>query len=131
MSGGDLDISSVQPVRATTPLPWLLLGLVMLTGIGISARMHNKWVNEKMQTALALKANDELMDRLRKATAENERLRTQAESFNKQKTAADTRQQNLEDQLRSASEENARFRSNPRCFASSNQSAKESLSRGK
>ena len=53
-----------------TPLPWLLLGVTLCVMIGIFAMARARLNEEKLRTASALKANDEVMGRLRAATSE-------------------------------------------------------------
>ena len=57
------------PRRATT-LPWLLLAVTLIVGVGIFAMARGRLNDERLRTAAALKANDEVMGRLRNAASE-------------------------------------------------------------
>ena len=62
------DETTIRP--RTSPLPWLLLGVTICVAIGIFSMARARLGDEKLRTANALKANDEVMARLRAATNE-------------------------------------------------------------
>ena len=62
--------SDVTPIRRGSPLPWLLLGVTVCVTIGIFLMATRRLNDEKLRTAAALKANDEVMGRLRAAASE-------------------------------------------------------------
>ena len=67
------DVIELQ--RRGSPLPWLLLGVTLLVALGIFAMARGRLNDEKLRTAAALKANDEVMGRLRNVA--NEFAKTQ------------------------------------------------------
>jgi septal ring factor EnvC (AmiA/AmiB activator) len=56
--------------RRATPLPWLLLGVTVIVAIGIFSMATRRLNDERLRTAASLKANDEVMGRLRTAASE-------------------------------------------------------------
>lgn len=62
--------SDLTPIRRGSPLPWLLLGVTVCVTIGIFFMATRRLNDEKLRTAAALKANDEVMGRLRTAASE-------------------------------------------------------------
>ncbi len=60
----------IQLPRRASPLPWLLLGVTVVVAIGIFSMATRRVNDEKLRTAAALKANDEVMGRLRTAASE-------------------------------------------------------------
>ena len=56
--------------RRGSPLPWLLLGVTAIVAIGIFAMARGRLTDERLRTATALKANDEVMGRLRSVASE-------------------------------------------------------------
>ena len=56
--------------RRGSPLPWLLLAVTISVAIGIFAMARGRLNEERLRTATALKANDEVMSRLRNVASE-------------------------------------------------------------
>lgn len=56
--------------RRGSPLPWLLLAVTLLVAVGIFAMARARLNDERLRTASALKANDEVMGRLRNLASE-------------------------------------------------------------
>jgi septal ring factor EnvC (AmiA/AmiB activator) len=97
------------PLRQTSPLPWLLLAITLLTGAGIFAMARTRLSDEKQRAANALKANDEVMQRLRAANAELEKVRadlasmeTRRAEVEKHVVELEVQKQNLEAELEEA-----------------------------
>lgn len=67
-----------SPLPRSSPLPWLLLGLTVLVAVGIFGMARARLGDEKLRTANALKANDEVMTKLRLTTVELQGLKDQA-----------------------------------------------------
>lgn len=107
--------SDFSPVKAGAPLPWLLLAITLIVGVTMAIVSHARLVDEKVKTARALQANDEVIGRLKSVIAENTRLLEQSDSFRNQKQELEARQKSMEDQLRSSADEIAKYKSNPRC----------------
>lgn len=61
--------------RRGSPLPWLLLAVTLIVAVGIFAMARGRLNDERLRTATALKANDEVMARLRNVA--NEYAKTQ------------------------------------------------------
>jgi septal ring factor EnvC (AmiA/AmiB activator) len=62
--------SEVTPIRRGSPLPWLLLAVTLSVMVGIFAMARSRLNEERLRTANALKANDEVMGRLRAVTSD-------------------------------------------------------------
>lgn len=62
--------SDETPIRRVSPLPWLLLAVTVCVAIGIISMATRRLNDERLRTAAALKANDEVMGRLRTAASE-------------------------------------------------------------
>ncbi len=60
----------IELPRRGSPLPWLLLAVTLMVAVGIFAMARSRLTDEKLRTAAALKANDEVMGRLRNAANE-------------------------------------------------------------
>ncbi len=56
--------------RRGSPLPWLLLAVTVAGGSGIFVMARVRLTEERVRTAAALKANDEVMGRLRSVASE-------------------------------------------------------------
>lgn len=61
---------AIELPRRGSPLPWLLLAVTLLVGVGIFAMARSRLNDERLRTASALKANDEVMGRLRNVASE-------------------------------------------------------------
>ncbi len=60
----------IELPRRGSPLPWLLLVVTLAVAVGIFAMARGRLNDEKLRTAAALKANDEVMGRLRNVANE-------------------------------------------------------------
>ena len=78
--------------RRGSPLPWLLLVVTLIVAVGIFAMARGRLNDERLRTATALKANDEVMGRLRNVA--NEYAKSQISV-----TELETRKELLERQL--------------------------------
>lgn len=107
--------SDFNPVKTGSPLPWLLLGITLIVGVTMAIVSHARLVDEKVKTARALQANDEVIGRLKGVVAENTRLLEQSDAFTRQKQELEARQKSMEDQLKASADEIAKYKSNPRC----------------
>jgi uncharacterized protein HemX len=67
--------SEETPIRRGSPLPWLLLFFTLIVGLGIFVMARNRFAEQKQRVADALKADDDINDRLKKAV--NEMLEAQ------------------------------------------------------
>lgn len=83
--------------RRGSPLPWLLLAVTLIVAIGIFAMARARLNDERLRTATALKANDEVMGRLRNVA--NEYAKSQLSV-----TELETRKEMLERQVRELDE---------------------------
>ena len=92
--------------RRGTPLPWLLLAVTLSVAVGIFAMARAGLNDERMRTANALKANDEVMGRLRTAASEYAKsqitvteLETRKEMLERQVADLDEKQKALAAEL--------------------------------
>lgn len=92
--------------RRGTPLPWLLLAVTLCVAVGIFAMARARLNDERMRTANALKANDEVMGRLRTAASEYAKsqitvteLETRKEMLERQVSELDEKQKALAAEL--------------------------------
>ena len=60
----------IEMPRRGSPLPWLLLAVTLIVAVGIFAMARSRLNDERLRTASALKANDEVMGRLRNVASE-------------------------------------------------------------
>ena len=70
MVNEEIQSESTTIPRRGSPLPWLLLGVTICVAIGIFSMATRRLGDERLRTAAALKANDEVMGRLRTAASE-------------------------------------------------------------
>ncbi len=82
----------VKLLRRGAPLPWLLLGVALCVAFGIFAIARSRLNDERLRTANALKANDEVMARLRNVASEYAKSQTVL-------TELETRKEMLEQQV--------------------------------
>ena len=81
-----------------SPLPWLLLALTVLVALGIFVMARTRLAEEKVHTANALKATDDVMGRLRTTGQALAALKDRA-------TAAEAKRAELEAKLAALEEE--------------------------
>lgn len=82
----------IQLPRRGSPLPWLLLAVTLSVAVGIFAMARSRLDDERLRTASALKANDEVMGRLRSVASEYARSQLTV-------TELEARKEGLERQL--------------------------------
>ncbi len=85
--------------RRGSPLPWLLLVVTLCVAVGIFAMARGRINDERLRTASALKANDEVMGRLRNVASEYAKSQITL-------TELETRKETLERQVRELDEKN-------------------------
>lgn len=107
--------SEVSPLRRWAPLPWLLLGVTIVTGLAMVAMGKHRIDDERLRTATALKASDEVLSRLREAGAENERLAKELAAKEQLRAEAEAKAKRLTEQMQTNADELAKLKSNPRC----------------
>ncbi len=66
--------SGETPIPRGSPLPWLLLVLTLMVAVAIFSMARTRLAEEKLRTANALKANDEVLGRLRNVVNEQQRV---------------------------------------------------------
>ncbi|MBS1150872.1 MAG: hypothetical protein H6Q89_2570 [Myxococcaceae bacterium] len=83
--------------RRGSPLPWMLLAVTLIIAVGIFAMARGRLNDERLRTANALKANDEVMGRLRTAASEYAKSQISV-------TELEAKQQALEKQVKELDE---------------------------
>lgn len=65
-----LEMPAVVPQQRPSPLPWMLLAVTIAMLVGVLVLGRSRVEDERLRTATALKANDELKTRLKAASNE-------------------------------------------------------------
>jgi septal ring factor EnvC (AmiA/AmiB activator) len=89
----------IELPRRGSPLPWLLLAVTLVVAVGIFGMARARLNDERLRTASALKANDEVMGRLRNVASEYAKSQITV-------TELETRKEMLERQVGELDEKN-------------------------
>ena len=97
--------SGETQVRRVTPLPWLLLAVTVCVAIAIFLMASRRLSDERLRTAAALKANDEVMGRLRTAASEFARSELSVAELETKKAMLERQLSDLEERNKAVSGE--------------------------
>jgi septal ring factor EnvC (AmiA/AmiB activator) len=96
MVNDEIRSEELEMPRRGSPLPWLLLGVTVIVAIGIFAMARGRLTEERLHTATSLKANDEVMGRLRTVASEFAKTQITVTELEAQKAVLEKQVQDLE-----------------------------------
>ncbi len=97
--------SEETPIRRGSPLPWLLLLVTVFVAVGIFWMARARLGEEKLRTANALKANDEVHARLKSAVGEMEDAQLKSQQAQNKTTELEAKVKDLESQNQALTDE--------------------------
>ena len=101
-----IEMPTVGAPRRPSPLPWMLLAVTIAMMVGVLVLGRSRLEDERLRTATALKANDEVKAKLKAATNEIETAKsecTQADAtsgaLNKKLVTLELQNRRLQEEL--------------------------------
>lgn len=97
--------SGETPIARSSPLPWLLLGVVAIGWATTFWLASGRLSDERLRNANALKANDELKGRYERVKAEHEDASKASAACDEERSGLKVKRDELKAQLQTCTEE--------------------------
>lgn len=106
-------LGDLRPRARPSPLPWMLLAVSLAMTIGVLLLGRSRLEDERVRTATALKANDEVKQQVKARDAELEKLRAALQATEEKAGELGGQVVNLELDNRRLQDELTRARAKP------------------